>query len=123
MEPSIEGIEVVFAKQFTTVATSQPEKFRLDIERPIAAPSQMATPTPTERLHQGQPEIAKPCIGRIGCFSIASEQFKKKLLAPDKPPVGPWHKHGNLNQLDIKKSLIRIQKNKNSLKSEKYSKK
>ena len=75
LEQEIEGIEVVSAREGTAVAPSHARDFQAG-HRETLALSQIPPPTPTDRLHPGQPEIATPCIKRrIASQSQASSSF------------------------------------------------
>ena len=71
-EPDIEVMEGVFVKESTTVTPSQSVNSRLCFGRPNAALSQIPPPTPTNRLHPGQPETARPCIWRLIALRVSS---------------------------------------------------
>ena len=87
-------------KEETTVASNQPGNSRLGIGRPVAAPSQIPAPTPTDRLNPGQPEIARPSIGGPIASQLAGSSFSAPLLTPDTPLVGPWYNNDNSDPLD-----------------------
>ena len=60
---------------------AQPEDPELSIGRPIAFHSQGAPPPPPDRLHPGQPNSARPCIGRpIASQSPKDENDHSKQL-------------------------------------------
>ena len=98
VEPDTQGIDVGFVKEGTT---GQPDSAMLGIGRPIAAPSQIPPPTSIDRLHPGQPEIARPCIGRPISSQLPASSSNKPLLTPDTPLVGLWYNNYNSDPLDI----------------------
>ena len=98
VEPDTQGIGVGFVKEGTT---GQPDSAMLGIGRPIAAPSQIPPPTPIDRLHPVQPEIARPCIGRPITSKVPASSSDKPLLTPETPLVGLWYNNYNSDPLDI----------------------
>ena len=69
-EPDIVGMEGPSVKEGTTVAPSQPEKSRMGIGRPIAAPSQ----------------IPPQCITRPIASQVPASSSNKPLLTPNHLP-------------------------------------